>query len=172
MSTLLQTGMAAETAKSPTWRWLLLLNLAVSFYAVGAVWLVQLNWLLWPYVGQATFDAYHIAWFYGIWWAIFPVEGLVFLGVFAQIKWRPPRVPVWAVWLVLGVRLTYSAGTFFWWAPGQGNLHNAVLANGALDPHYQILLLSNWLRVALVTIAGLLELWMAARSFVSAGREG
>jgi hypothetical protein len=166
MSTLLQTGTTEGTSKDTTWRWLLLLNLAAAFYNVGSVWLAQLNWQLWQYVGQTTFGAYHGAWFRGIWWAIFPLAGLALIGVCAQIKWRPPRVPPWAVWLELGLHLTYIAGTIFWWAPGQANLHDAVLANGALDPHYQILVLTNWLRVALITAAGLLELWIAARSFI------
>jgi hypothetical protein len=150
---------------------LLLINLAAAFYSVGTVWLAQLNWQLWQYVGQVSFNAYHLAWFRGIWWAIFPVAGLAFLGVCAQIKWRPPRVPSWAVWLALVVQLTYLAGTVFWWGPGQGKLHDAVLANGVPDPHYQLLVLTNWLRVVLLTGAGLLEFWMAIRSFLVSGKQ-
>lgn len=76
-----------------TWRWLLLANLAAACYSVGTVWLAQLNWQLWQYVGSAEFEAYHQAWWHGIWWAIFPVAGLAFLGTCAQVGWRPPVCP-------------------------------------------------------------------------------
>jgi hypothetical protein len=161
MSTITSTR---QTKKSTIWQWLLLINLAAAFYSVGTVWLAQLNWQLWQYVGQPTFNAYHQAWFRGIWWAIFPVAGVALIGVCAQIKWRPPHVPVWAVWLALGVQLAYLAGTIFWWAPGQATLQDAVLANGTLDPYYQLLVGTNWIRVALLTMAGIVELWMAGRS--------
>lgn len=171
MSAILHIRKTEGTVKSTIWRWLLLINLAAAFYSVGTVWLAQLNWQLWQYVGQASFNAYHQAWFRGIWWAIFPVAGVALLGVCAQIKWCPPRVPSWVVWLALGVQIAYLAGTVFWWGPGQGKLQDAVLANGTLDPHYQFLVLTNWLRVALITVAGLLELWIAGKSLVPPGRE-
>jgi hypothetical protein len=165
----MHTGSTNADAGSATWRWILLVNLAAAFYSVGTVWLAQLNWQLWQYVGRASFDAYHHAWFRGIWWAIFPVAGVAVLGVCAQVRWRPPRVPVWAVWLALVLQVVTYVGTGFGWGPGQAALKEAVLPDGGLAPQYVVLLQTNWLRVALITMAGLLELWMAVRSFVAAG---
>jgi hypothetical protein len=79
--------------RQPVWAWLLIFNLAAAFYSVGAAWLAQLNWQLWRFVGATDFDAYHRAWWYGIWWAIFPIAALAFLGVCAQVRWRSPNVP-------------------------------------------------------------------------------
>jgi hypothetical protein len=42
---------------------LLLVNLALSFYGMGTVWLVQLSsYPLWRHVGLKEFHDYHIAW--------------------------------------------------------------------------------------------------------------
>ncbi len=160
--------MSSNLSKGQTWRWLLLANVAAAFYSVGTVWLAQLNWQLWQYAGQVEFDAYHRAWWHGIWWAIFPVAGIAFLGTCAQVRWRPPRVPRWAVWLALALQIATYGGTAFWWGPGQAMLHQAKLADGSLDPYYRQLVTTNWIRVALITAAGALELWMAVKSFRAA----
>jgi hypothetical protein len=71
--------------------------------------------------------------------------------------------------LALVLQVVTYVGTGFGWGPGQAALKEAVLPDGGLAPQYVVLLQTNWLRVALITMAGLLELWMAVRSFVAAG---
>lgn len=153
--------------RRPVWPWLLIANLAAAFYSVGTVWLAQLNWQLWRYVGQPDFGAYHVGWWHGIWWAIFPVAGVAFLGVCAQLRWRPPNVPSWTAWAALSLQVITYLGTAFWWGPGQGNMHQALLPDGSLDPYYAQLVDTNWIRVALLTLAGALQAWMAARALTA-----
>jgi hypothetical protein len=146
------------------YNWLVLLNLAAAFYSVGTIWLTQVDWRLWQYVGKETFDAYHLAWWHSVWWSIFPLAGLSFIGICAQLIWRP-SVPLWMLWLALAIQLVAYAGTAFWWGRGQARLQQAVLPQGGLDPLYQLLVRTNWIRVALFTSAGLLQLWIALVSF-------
>ena len=61
--------------------WLVLLNLAAAFYNVGTIWLTQVDWQLWKYVGRETFDEYHLAWWHSVWWSIFPLAGVFFVGI-------------------------------------------------------------------------------------------
>jgi len=152
--------------KQNFWKWLLLINLAASFYSVGAAWLAQLNWNLWQYVGQADFTAYHVAWWHGIWWAIFPVAGLSLLGICFQLKWRPPYVRIGVLWFALILQVIVYAGTALYWGPQNGMLEAIHSPGGGLNPLYIQLAASNWIRVALLTLSGLLEAWIAVECFV------
>ena len=49
-------------------KWLLLTTFALSLYATGQVWLVQLSsYPLWAHVGHGDFKDYHRAWWRSIW---------------------------------------------------------------------------------------------------------
>lgn len=146
------------------WKALLLANVALACYSAGAAWLAQVNWQLWRYVGRDRFTEYHAAWWRSVWWAIFPVAAASFAGICAQLVWPPP-VPVALLWLALVVQIVAYAGTAFWWGRRQAKLKQALLADGTPDPEYITLIRTNWIRVALFTLAGLLELWLALRSF-------
>src|SRR4051812_39766337 len=99
-------------------RWLLLANLALSFYSVGTVWLVQLSsYPLWAHVGPREFQGYHIAWWRSIWGPVLFPAGLAFVGAWAMVWFRPPRVPSWALWLGVVLQVGWVAGTVAWWAP-------------------------------------------------------
>ena len=84
-----------------------------------------------------------------------------------EVRWRPPIVASWAVWLALAIQILVYIGTAFWWGPGQSSLSHALLADGSLDKTYVLLLNTQWIRVALITAAGVLELWMAFKSFIT-----
>lgn len=150
--------------RQPVWAWLLIFNLAAAFYSVGAAWLAQLNWQLWRFVGATDFDAYHRAWWHGIWWAIFPIAALAFLGVCAQVRWRSPNVPPWMTWAALALQVLIYIGMALWWGPGQSQLHRTTFPDGTLDAKYAQLVVSNWIRVALLTLAGVLQVVMALKS--------
>src|SRR5207302_11098623 len=86
--------------------WVQLVTLAASCYNVGTMWLTQVNWRLWAYVGRDEFPAYYRAWWFG--WrgiqpVVFPLGILATLGSFAQLRWRPAGVPAWAAWLGAGL---------------------------------------------------------------------
>jgi hypothetical protein len=147
------------------WKLLQIVNLASAFYCVGAVWLAQADWQLWPHVGRETFPRYHLAWWHSVWWSIFPVAELSFLGICAQLFYRPP-VPAALLWLALAIQLVAYAGTALWWGRGQATLEQAILPNGEQNPRYTILVRTHWLRVLLFSLAGLLQGWIAALSFL------
>ena len=146
------------------WSALLLVNIALACYSAGAAWLAEVNWQLWRFVGTDHFTEYHTAWWRSVWWAIFPVAAASLLGICAQLVWRPPA-PVWLLWLALGIQIVAYAGTALWWGPRQAKLRQATLADGALDPDYVTLVRTNWIRVALFTLASLIEFWLALLSF-------
>ncbi|HEX4001748.1 MAG TPA: hypothetical protein VHX36_03820 [Candidatus Acidoferrales bacterium] len=146
------------------WNALLLVNIALAFYSAGAAWLAQVNWQLWRFVSPGHFTEYHAAWWRSVWWAIFPVAAASLLGICAQLVWRPP-VPVGLLWLALAIQIVAYAGTAFWWGPRQAKLKQVLLADATLDRDYLTLIRTNWIRVALFTLAGFLELWLALLSF-------
>jgi len=151
--------------RDTSWRWLLLINLAAAFCNVGAALLAQLNWQLWGYVGNDQFEAYHFAWWHGIWWALFPVAGLALIGIFLQLKWRPPNVPLVALWLAVILQIIIYAGTILWWGPGQAQLTIIHMPDGSLNPAYTNLRDSNWIRVILFMVSGILQGWIGLRCF-------
>lgn len=147
-----------------TARWLLLINLALSFYCVGAVWLVQVTcYPLWAYVGRAEWEAYHLFWWHSIWIVILGLGGLTALAAFAMLKWRPPGIPARAVWLGIALQVALYGLTAVWWAPLMAEL--TQVSGPVYGPMYHKLLITHWLRVGIVTAYGLLALWMTAVSF-------
>ena len=122
--------------------------------------MVQIGYRLWPYVSPGDFDAYHGAWCMKIIPVVFPVAGVALLGSIALIWWRPAGVTATAVWLNLGVQLVTHASTAAFWARWQANTHFAKLGDGTLDPMYARIIAAHWLRAALITLNGLVVLWM------------
>jgi hypothetical protein len=146
-------------------RWLLLVNLALSFYCVGAVWLVQVTcYPLWAYVGSAEFEAYHIFWWHSIWGVILGPAGLVFLGALAMLRWRPAAVSLRMVWLGVALQVALYALTAIWWGRWMAEL--VQVTGPVYGPLFHRLLVTHWLRVALITAYGLLMFRMAALSFL------
>jgi hypothetical protein len=151
-------------------RWFLLLNLAVGFYGVGLIWLVQMScYPLWAYVGHAEFHEYHIFWWHSIWGVCFVPAGLSVLGIIAMIWWRPPGVPAKAVWLGIALQFAIWFLTAIWWAPLMARLGD--LSGPAFSALFHKLLVTHWLRVALITAYGILLFWMTVESFRSGMRD-
>jgi hypothetical protein len=144
-------------------QWLLLATCAISLYSVGNIWPVQLSsYRLWRYVGPREFHAYHLAWWHSIWGVILAPAVLVFVGALLMFWWRAPGVPPWAVWAGFGLQLALVLGTAFWWGPLMARLEDS--GGGLATARFELLMLTHWLRVALVTAYGALTVWMVARS--------
>lgn len=145
--------------------WILLLTLIVSFYNVGVIWMVQVSYRLWAFVGSADFEPYHAAWWSGlsgIQPIVFPGAGLATLGALAMLGWRPATIPSWMVWCGIAIQAIIWSLTALLWAPWQARLHTEQvhLVDGSLNPVYVWLVTTHWLRVALITAYGVLVLWM------------
>ncbi len=144
-------------------QWLLLVTAALSFYGVGQIWLVQLSsYRLFPYVGKNKFHAYHLAWWHSIWGIVFIPAGLVFLGSILMFWFPPPAVPHSLLWWGLGLQILLYLGTAIWWGPLMARL--STPETGLSLALYRQLMLTHWLRVAIVTAYGLLAMYMLARS--------
>jgi hypothetical protein len=146
-------------------QWLLLITVALSFYGMGNIWLVQLSsYRLWAYVGPREFQAYHIAWWRSIWAVVLAPAGLVFLASMLMLWMCPLGVPVFAVWLGFALQLFIVLGTAIWWGPLMSRL--ADPQTGLILPLYRQLMVTHWIRVALVTGYSLLALWMLVESIL------
>jgi hypothetical protein len=143
---------------------LLLVNLALAFYSVGTVWLVQLSsYPLWRHVGLKEFHNYHLAWWHSIWLPVLFPAFLAFAGAVAALWLRPPHVPAWAVWLGVLLQGAWVMGTAIWWGPRMAQI-GRTLGEFPADL-FQGLLRTHWLRVAFITAYALLVFWMALVSF-------
>lgn len=144
-------------------RMLLIGAVALGCYGAGQVWLVQLSsYRLWRCVGAQEFRAYHAAWWRSIWGVVLAPAALLIVGS-ALMLWRPaPGVPAWATWCGFALQAALLIGTAAWWAPLMARLE--APDGGMLRDRYQLLLISHWLRVAIVTAYALLALWMLAQS--------
>ncbi len=143
--------------------WLLLGAVALGLYAGGNIWPVQLSsYRLWTYVGPREFHAYHVAWWHSIWGVILAPASLLVVLAALMLVWRPPGVPAWAVWLGFGLQVALVLGTALYWGPLMARL--STPEGGLVRELYPRLMLSHWLRVAIVTAYGARALWMLARS--------
>ncbi len=145
--------------------WVQIITLAASCYNMGTIWMTQVSWRLFAHVGREDFPAYHRAWWFGprgIQPVVFPCGILATLGTFAQLRWCAPRTPTWMAWLSAGLLITAWVSTGAWWGRLQGQLEYVRQEDGSLNPLYQRLLATHWLRVALFTASALLQIGMAA----------
>ncbi len=157
-------------------RWLLLINLAVSFYSVGAIWLMQgLIYPLWSDVSTRDFPNFQIDHLQHLFYVVFPQAGLATLTALALLWWRPPHVPTWALWLGVGLQAAWIIGTIIWWGPWQSQLATPVGSLPTMGPPnavlFQQLLATHWIRVAILSASGVLAFWMTVVSFRTVGVE-
>lgn len=147
-------------------RRLLLINLALSFYGVGQIWLVQVTcYPLWGFVGRAEFENYHNFWWRSIWGVILGPAGIVLLCALAMLHLRPAAVSLRTAQLGVALQVLLYVLTAIWWGRWMAEL---VQVNGPnYGPLFHRLLVTHWLRVALITGYALLLLRMAADTFLS-----
>ncbi len=153
---------------------ILLVTLAVSWYNVAVIWLMQiLIYPSWAFIPTADFghaQGYH---FVRLFIVVFPQAALATLGALALLRWRPPGIPKAALWLGLGIQLSLWLLTALLWGRWQGQIALGDAPPGSLGPAnvelYHLLVTTHWLRVALITAYGILVFWMAYRSFRQRG---
>ena len=151
-------------------QWILIFTLAASFYDAGTIWMTQFGWRLWPYVAPADFAVYHDAWWSMIKPVIFPVAALAFIGSILLIWWRPDGVEGSLVWINAGMQLAVYILTAIFWGPWQAQTHYARLPDGSLDPVYQRVMSTHWIRAALISANAVLVLWMMIQHLSHRGR--
>ena len=98
--------------------------------------------------GAADYPAYHIAWWHSIWTVIFIPGGLVTAGAIAMLWLRPPGVPAWAIKASILLQFLIYGLTAVWWGRLMAEMEQ--VSGPIYGPLYHQLVLSHWLRVALV----------------------
>ena len=141
-----------------------LLNLAAHAYNVGVIWMVQVSYRLWAYVGKDEFEDVHRAWWYGplgIKPVFIPSAVAAFLGSFASLRRHPGGARRFGALLGIGLQVTTYASTAMMWGRWQGELHEVRRDDGTLNPLYVRLLRTHWLRVDLITVAAAVQFALA-----------
>jgi hypothetical protein len=150
-------------------RWLLLINFALGFYNVGAIWLTHsLIYPTWELVGAGEINAVRTEHWQRLPGVVFLPAGLALLGSLAMIWLRPEGVPRWAVWLGLALQVAAGAVTASWFAPLQARM--STREGGLALPVYHQLMDTHWIRVAIITAYAILMFWMADKSAWSGSR--
>lgn len=154
-------------ALSPS-QWVLLVAVFLSVYGVGQVWLVQLSsYHLWAFVGPRELATYHMEWWRSIWFVVLVPAGLVFLASALMLLMRPAGISLSMLMLGFALEGLLLLGTAAYWGPLMARL--ATPEGGLILPLYRELMLTHWIRVALVTAYGLLTFWMLVKSMMAAG---
>lgn len=127
----------------------LLLNLALAFYNVGAIWAHEVDiFRSWRLIDPDTFHRVQRAhWRKLPYWVLLPF-GLTLVGSIALIWFRPSGSPSWAVWSAVGCQVAAHGLTLIVWAPWQAKLSRDAL--GSNSPYLARILSTHWVRTLLV----------------------
>jgi hypothetical protein len=140
----------------------LVLNLALAFYDVGAIWAHEVDiFRSWRLVEPANFHHVQRAhWKKLPYWVFVPV-GLSLIGAVALIWYHPPQSPAWAVWTALACQLAAHIGTAVYWGPLQARLSQD--SRGSASPYLERILSTHWLRTLFINSYAFVLFWWTVR---------
>lgn len=138
----------------------LLLNLALSFYLVGAIWAHEVdifrNWQVLDPDNFLRLQTVH--WRKLPYWIFIPL-GLALVGSIALIWYHPDYAPAWAIWGNLGCQLLSLILTAIFWGPWQAKLSKDTM--GGRSIYLQKILKTHWVRTLLINAyAFILLFWL------------
>lgn len=145
-----------------------LASLSAASYNLGLVLMVHHGWRLWQHIGSDEFPAYHRAWWFGrdgLQPILWPGVAVHALGSIAQLGPTGDPAPKSLRWAVLGLQATSGLLTAVWWGRGQSQLQQATQPDGSIDPRYERLLKSHWLRVGLIAAAAACQFAITRQAF-------
>ena len=144
----------------------LLLNIALAFYCVGAIWAHEVDifrtWRLLDPDPETFRRVQSTHWKKLPYWVFAPV-GLAFVGSVALLWYHPPRAPTWAIVAAIAAQLASHIGTAALWGPWQAKLSTDPL--GASSPYLARILSTHWMRTLLITGYGAMLLACAIGAF-------
>lgn len=138
---------------------MLLLNLALSFYLVGAIWAHEVDiFRSWRLVDAKDFaNIQSIHWRKLPYWIFTPLA-LALIGSIALIWYHPSVSPSWAVDGNLGCQLASHVLTAICWGKWQAQLSKDP--RGPASPYLAKIVATHWIRTLLVSADGvILLLW-------------
>jgi hypothetical protein len=141
----------------------LLLNLALSFYLVGAIWAQEIDiFRSWKLVDAKDFPTIQSVHWHKLPYWIFTPLGLALVGSITLIWYHPAASPGWAIWGNLGCQLASHALTAIYWGRWQAKL--SIDERGPASPYLAKILATHWIRTLLINVYGLILLVWAARA--------
>ena len=142
----------------------LLLNLALSFYLVGAIWAHEVDiFRSWKLVSRAQFGMIQKAHWRKLPYWVFAPLGLALGGSIALIWYHPALAPHWAIWGNLNAQLISHVLTAILWGRWQARLSKDD--RGPDSPHLSKILSTHWIRTVLINAYGLILLAWAIQAF-------
>jgi hypothetical protein len=139
---------------------LLLLNLALAFYLVGAIWAHEMDvFRSWKLIGMREFANVQTAHWRKLPYWIFTPLGLALIGSIALIWYHPTASPRWAICGNLSCQLASHLLTAIYWGRWQAEL--AKDERGPASPYLAKILATHWIRTLLINAYGLIFLGWA-----------
>jgi hypothetical protein len=138
----------------------LLLNLALAFYGVGAIWAHEVDiFRSWKLLDAVTFRRVQaVHWRKLPYWVFAPVA-LTLAGSIMLIWYHPSRSPRWILWASVSCQLLPHLLTAAFWGPWQAKLSRDE--RGPASPYLARILATHWLRTLLINLYAFLLLgWM------------
>ncbi len=128
----------------------LLLNLALSFYLVGAIWAHEVDiFRSWKLIDAKDFATVQSAHWHKVPYWIFAPLGLALAGSIALIWYHPAASPGWAIWGNLLCQLASHLLTAIFWGRWQARLSKDE--RGPASPYLEKILATHWIRTLLIS---------------------
>jgi hypothetical protein len=141
----------------------LLLNMAVAFYLVGAIWAHEADiFRSWRLIDARNFAAVRSAHWRKLPYWIFAPAGLALAGSIALVWYHPDVSPGWAIWGSLSCQLASHLLTAIFWGPWQARLSKDE--RGPASPYLAKILATHWIRTLLINAYGLIVLIWSIRA--------
>ena len=140
----------------------LLLNLALSFYLVGAIWAIEVDiFRSWKLIDSKDFHMVQsVHWRKLPYWVFAPLA-VALMGSVTLIWYRPENSPGWAIWGNLCCQLASHVLTAMSWGRWQAELSKDPSGPDSL--YLAKILATHWIRTLLINLYGFVLLAWAIR---------
>jgi len=143
----------------------LLLNLALSFYLVGAIWAIEVDiFRSWKLVDAKDFPKVQSVHWHKLPYWVFTPLALALIGSITLIWYHPNRSPAWAVWGNLCSQLLSHFLTAIFWGKWQAKLSKDE--RGPASPYLAKILETHWIRTLLINMYALILLLWAIQALI------
>ena len=138
---------------------ILVANLVSTSYMVGLIWMVQVvHYPLFAKVGTEHYESYQISHQSLTTLVVGPPMLVELLTAVLMIWYRPAIVPIWSIYVALGLLVIVWASTAFLQVP----CHEKLTSGFDASVHSR-LVVSNWIRTVAWTVRAALLTWMLMR---------
>ena len=135
----------------------LLLNMALAFYLVGAIWAHEVDiFRNWQVLDPTNFHRLQILHWRKLPYWVFAPLALAFIGSVALVWYHPAGSPVWAIWGNLFCQIVSHILTALMWGPWQAKLSRDM--TGGKSMYLIKILKTHWIRTFLINAYGLILL--------------